>query len=222
MLADIAAATSSVHINQFGFRPGTIGESFAEALLAKAGKGWRSGWSSTGRARHRRRARESSTSVSPRAGSRSASSAPRSRGPRSGRSVAAETRAGTSPPSGTSTTASSWSSTAASGWVGGAGIEDHFNDGRFHDLFLRVTGPVVAQLQLVFLASFRWLGGRVPAAELDGLFPSLEPGGDPVPGDRPPQRARPLPADHRRDRGGARRRRARPSTSSTRTSPTAG
>ena len=29
------------------------------------------------------------------------------------------------------------------GWVGGAGIEDHFEDGRFHDLFLRVTGPVV-------------------------------------------------------------------------------
>src|ERR1044072_5442699 len=39
MLADVAAATSSVHINQFGFRPGTIGESFAEALLAKAGEG---------------------------------------------------------------------------------------------------------------------------------------------------------------------------------------
>jgi cardiolipin synthase len=67
------------------------------------------------------------------------------------------------------------------GWVGGAGIEDHFNDGRFHDLFLRVTGPVVAQLQLVFLASFRWLGGEVPPAELDGLFPALEPGGAPVP-----------------------------------------
>ena len=39
MLADIAAATSSVHINQFGFRPGTIGESFAEALLERAGEG---------------------------------------------------------------------------------------------------------------------------------------------------------------------------------------
>ena len=49
------------------------------------------------------------------------------------------------------------------GWVGGAGIEDHFADGRFHDLFVRLTGPVVAQLQLVFLASFRWLGGAVAA-----------------------------------------------------------
>ena len=49
------------------------------------------------------------------------------------------------------------------GWVGGAGIEDHFRDGRFHDLFLRTEGPVVAQLQLVFIASFRWLGGEIGA-----------------------------------------------------------
>src|SRR5262249_30977498 len=35
MLDDIAAASSSVHIDQFGFRPGTIGEQFATVLLAK-------------------------------------------------------------------------------------------------------------------------------------------------------------------------------------------
>ena len=57
------------------------------------------------------------------------------------------------------------------GWVGGAGIEDHFQDGRFHDLFLRLTGPVVSQLQLVFLASFRWLGGEVPVGDVVELFP---------------------------------------------------
>ena len=62
------------------------------------------------------------------------------------------------------------------GWVGGAGIEDHFQDGRFHDLFLRVTGPVVNQFQLVFLASLRWLGGAVPHADLDALFPALDAG----------------------------------------------
>jgi cardiolipin synthase len=67
------------------------------------------------------------------------------------------------------------------GWVGGAGIEDHFQDGRFHDLFLRIEGPVVSQLQLVFAASFRWLGGTIPAAQLDALFPSLAPGTSPVP-----------------------------------------
>jgi cardiolipin synthase len=67
------------------------------------------------------------------------------------------------------------------GWVGGAGIEDHFQDGRFHDLFLRAEGPVVAQLQLVFLASFRWLGGEIPAADLEALFPELEAGPEAVP-----------------------------------------
>src|SRR5207249_4893186 len=68
------------------------------------------------------------------------------------------------------------------GWVGGAGIEDHFNDGRFHDLFVRVTGPVVAQLQLVFLTSFRWLGGGdIASGELDALFPPLDEGDDPIP-----------------------------------------
>jgi cardiolipin synthase len=67
------------------------------------------------------------------------------------------------------------------GWVGGAGIEDHFHDGRFHDLFLRVTGPVVSQLQLLFLASFRWLGGAISRDELDSLFPALEAGADAIP-----------------------------------------
>ena len=67
------------------------------------------------------------------------------------------------------------------GWVGGAGIEDHFQDGRFHDLFLRAEGPVVAQLQLVFLAGFRWLGGVVSSEEIETLFPVLDAGPDAVP-----------------------------------------
>ncbi len=41
MLHDIASATSSIHINQFGFRPGEIGEAFASTLLAKAAEGVR-------------------------------------------------------------------------------------------------------------------------------------------------------------------------------------
>ena len=39
MLADIEAATSSIHVNQFGFRPGKIGDRFAATLLEKAGAG---------------------------------------------------------------------------------------------------------------------------------------------------------------------------------------
>ena len=39
----------------------------------------------------------------------------------------------------------------------------------------------MAQLQLVFLASFHWLHGEVDRADLDALFPLLEGGTDPVP-----------------------------------------
>jgi len=37
-----------------------------------------------------------------------------------------------------------------------------------------VTGPVVEQLQLVFLGGFRWLGGEVPVSTLAELLPSAD------------------------------------------------
>ena len=52
----------------------------------------------------------------------------------------------------------------AIGWVGGAGIEDDFVDDRFRDVFVRVEGPVVRQMQAVFLTSFRALGGPLASA----------------------------------------------------------
>ena len=55
-------------------------------------------------------------------------------------------------------------------WTGGAGIEDHFRDGRFHDLMVRVTGAVVRQAQAAFLTSFRGHGGPL-AADLTAYFP---------------------------------------------------
>jgi cardiolipin synthase len=66
-------------------------------------------------------------------------------------------------------------------WVGGAGIEDHFEDGRFHDLFVRLEGPVVSQLQLVFLTSLRWLRGSAPAADVDSFFPGHDADAELVP-----------------------------------------
>jgi cardiolipin synthase len=54
-------------------------------------------------------------------------------------------------------------------YVGGTGIEDHFADGRFTDVMCRVTGPVVAQIQLAFLASWVKDGGPKPP-DLIGLF----------------------------------------------------
>jgi cardiolipin synthase A/B len=65
-------------------------------------------------------------------------------------------------------------------WTGGAGIEDHFDDGRFHDMMVRVTGDVVRQAQAAFLTSFRGHGGPLPA-DLSKLFPApAEPGATPI------------------------------------------
>jgi cardiolipin synthase A/B len=60
-------------------------------------------------------------------------------------------------------------------WTGGAGLEDHFEDGGFHDVMVRVTGDVVRQAQAAFLTSFRGHGGPLPE-DLSRFFPT--------PGDR--------------------------------------
>jgi cardiolipin synthase len=181
MLADIAAASASVHINQFGFKPGKIGDAFADALVAKASEG------------------VPVRLVVDRQGSapEGSSLALYERLTAAGIAVcvtrATKLRAPFGPLGDGGPTR--WNVSALGhvdhrkvvvvdgcvGWVGGAGIEDHFQDGRFHDLFVRVEGPVVSQLQLVFLASLRWLGGTIPTDELDALFPSLGPGVDPIP-----------------------------------------
>jgi cardiolipin synthase len=58
------------------------------------------------------------------------------------------------------------------GYVGGSGIEDHYNDERFYDVMCRVEGPIVAQLQSVFLLSWRHHDGPAPAdPALDRYFP---------------------------------------------------
>ena len=181
MLADIAAASSSVHINQFGFRPGVVGDRFADALIAKAAEG------------------VPVRLVVDRQGSdpERSSKAFYDRLTAAGIEVCVVRATRPRVPAGPLANggATQWNLGGLGhidhrkvmvvdgrvGWVGGAGIEDHFQDGRFHDLFLRVEGPVVAQLQLVFLATFHWLRGEVDRAELDALFPFLEGGTDPVP-----------------------------------------
>ena len=59
-------------------------------------------------------------------------------------------------------------------FVGGTGIEDHYTDERFYDAMVRVTGPVVGQLQALFVAAFRYQGGALPTGDeaLDHLFPT--------------------------------------------------
>jgi cardiolipin synthase len=181
MLEDIESATSSVHVNQFGFRPGVVGERFAEALLARSTAGVPvrlvvdrrgSDPDDSGRDLYERLVAGGIDvrvvrATQPRAPHMPAwtGAAPkwnlRQIGHIDHRKVVVVD--------------------GKVGWVGGAGIEDHFEDGRFHDLFLRVTGPVVSQLQLVFLASFRWLGGSFGEEELDALFPAHDVGEGAVP-----------------------------------------
>ena len=54
-------------------------------------------------------------------------------------------------------------------WTGGAGIEDHFHDGGFHDVMVRVTGDVVRQAQAAFLTSFHAHGGPRPGRPVGAL-----------------------------------------------------
>jgi cardiolipin synthase len=181
LLADIVSASSSVHVNQFGFRPGVVGDQFAEALLAKAAEGVPV------------RLVVDRQGSDPEGGSKDFYEQLVAGGVEVCVVRATRPRASFGPIG--SGGARRWNGATLGhvdhrkaivvdgriGWVGGAGIEDHFQDGRFHDLFVRVTGPVVAQLQLVFVASFRWLGGEIPAAGLDPLFPAHEEARDPIP-----------------------------------------
>ena len=62
------------------------------------------------------------------------------------------------------------------GFVGGPGIEDHYATGT-HDLMLRVEGPIVAQLQAVFLLSWHFQGGPLAVdGGLDRFFPQITDG----------------------------------------------
>jgi cardiolipin synthase len=181
MLEDIKAAASSIHINQFGFRPGIVGDEFADALIARAADGIPV------------RVVVDRQGSDPDRGTRAFYEGLTAAGVEVCVVRPTQLRAPVGPLGRGGPTR--WNLAALGhvdhrkvtvidgriGWVGGAGIEDHFQDGRFHDLFLRVTGPVVAQLQLVFVATFHWLRGDIHVAEVDALFPPLDGGADPIP-----------------------------------------
>ncbi len=181
MLADIEAASSSVHINQFGFRPGRVGELFAATLVAKAKEGVPV------------RLIVDRQGSDPERGSKELYDRLTAAGIEVCVTRATQPRVARGPLGAGGATV--WNLNGLGhidhrklvvvdgriGWVGGAGVEDHFENGSFHDLFVRVEGPVVSQLQLVFVASLRWLGGGISATEIGELFPTLEEGQSPVP-----------------------------------------
>jgi cardiolipin synthase len=181
MLEDIASAASSVHINQFGFQPGVVGDAFADALVAKAAEGVPVRLVVDSRGSHPERSSKLLYDRLTAAGVEICvvrATQPRAPLGPLGRDGATRWNLGGL---GHIDHRKAVVVDGGIGWVGGAGIEDHFQDGRFHDVFVRVEGPVVAQLQLVFVASFRWLGGAVPVAEIEALFPELEGGPHGVP-----------------------------------------
>lgn len=171
ILDDIAAASTSIHINQFGIRPGEVAERFTEILLAKAKAGVPV-----------RMIVDARGSV-PNGASRELFERLAAGGveifvnrpfaPRVSRSPFGVDRE------------AEWNLNnlfavdhrkviiidGRVGWIGTAGIEDRFEDGRHHDLFVRLGGPVVRQLQTVFLASYRWHGGGYSPDEIPALFP---------------------------------------------------
>ena len=168
MLADIEAATSSVHINRFGFRPGPRSATCSRGRSPKA----RSGVPVKARRRRAgltslRHDRATSTPRSSRRTSKIVVTRATSRGrPQAARilfSGALEhpcPRPHRSPPRRSS-------STAGSVGLGGAGIEDHFEDGRFHDpVRFASRAPSSRNSASYSSRGFRFLGGSIPEARV--------------------------------------------------------
>ena len=157
---DVRAAQSSVHVLMFGWREGEIGTAFADLLCEKLAQG-----------------------VEVRAivdgqGSR-ANSAARELFDRlraAGAQIAVNDLRRGSDGLGRVDHRKLYVVDGVVAWIGGAGLEDHFENGGFHDVMVRVTGDVVRQAQALFLMSFRGHGFELPDA-LAPYFPAQpEPG----------------------------------------------
>jgi len=176
MLEDIEAARSSVDLLQYGFRPGTWGDRFAEALTAARRRGVDV------------RVLVDSYGSDPDGDSRALYEGLTAAGVQVVvNDVLPPSRTGLWPDR-----SRDWSSRQIGhyehrkllvvdgriAYTGGAGIQDHFASGDFHDLMVRVTGAVVRQFQAVFLTAFRVHGGPLPQGveALAPLFPDGEPG----------------------------------------------
>jgi cardiolipin synthase len=179
IFADVEAARSSVHILMFGWREGEVGTALAAILARKAAEGVAvrvlvDGYGSKPYAE----AREMFTGLA-RSGARIVVN-----------DVLPLARLGHFPDAlrvdprqhelGTADHRKLYVIDGEVAWIGGAGIEDHFRDGRFHDVMTRVTGDVVRQAQAAFLTSFHADGGSLPP-DLSSCFPEpLDRGEIPV------------------------------------------
>jgi cardiolipin synthase len=179
MLEDILRASSSVHINQFGFKPGIVGESFADALVAKAAEGVAV------------RLVVDNQGSDPEGGSHELYARLRSAGIEICVVRATKARVADGPLGGGGATR--WNLSTLGhvdhrkvivvdgriGWIGGAGIEDHFNDGRFHDLFVRMEGPVSPSSSSSFSRASAGSAGRSPPTRSGRSSRRSSPAGSP-------------------------------------------
>ncbi len=185
MLDDLRAATSSVHVLIYGVKPGDIGSEFRDVLLAKVGEGIPV------------RLSVDAVGSEVRAGSKALFAELVAGGVQvvQNRGMFPDVRGPLGPGARVG-----WRRENVMhfdhrkfmvldgrvGWLGGTGIEDHFNDERFTDVMVRFEGPAVRQLQALFVASWRHQEGPLDADEatMAALFPPDE-GPDEGPGVAP-------------------------------------
>jgi len=179
IFADVEAASSSVHILMFGWREGAVGTQMAELLKRKLGEGIEvrvlvDGFGS----RPYAAAREMFTGLA----AAGAEIVVNDFSPfeRRGLFPDRQRRSLRQGELGRVDHRKLYVADGTVAWTGGAGLEDHFENGAFHDVMVRVTGDVVRQAQAAFLSAFHGHGGPLPA-DLTHLFPEQpDPGTTPV------------------------------------------
>jgi cardiolipin synthase len=183
MLESIAGARASVDVIQFGYRAGEVGTAFTDALAerARAGVAVRMVVDWAGCAMFRPANRELFDRLA-RAGAQvvvnNALHPYPLEGPLGGRRRRQLNRTGFL----RSEHRKVWIIDGRIGYVGGAGVQDHFQTGEFHDVYVQFEGDVVRQLQYLFVASFLDHAGTIQGPPTgDDWFPEPAGTADPVP-----------------------------------------
>ena len=176
MLEDVGRAEHSVHVMQYGFQPGVIGDQFASLFSQKARDGVAVRLIVDALGSHAFTGSKAMYRALAEAGVETMFHdlfPPDRRGPVGNRHMTRRLRQ-----TGRVEHRKLILVDGAVAYMGGAGLEDHFFDGRFHDVYIRFTGPITRQLQAIFLASFAYHGGRLRAGEgLEPYFPEVSEDG---------------------------------------------
>ena len=173
MLEDVGRAKHSVHVMQYGFQPGVIGDQFADLFSAKARDGVAVRLIVDALGSHAFSGSKGMYNSLAAAGVETMFHdlvPPDRRGPVGSRRMTPRLRQ-----TGRVEHRKLILVDGQVAYMGGAGLEDHFFDGRFHDVYIRFTGPITRQLQAIFLASFAYHGGRLRDGEaLEPYFPPVD------------------------------------------------